>query len=394
MSDKKLNQHFSVPFAYDVLFTTDIFNPNNPLFAKTLDTASNSHPPKVLIILDKGMYRLHPDLFKKIQIYTSHYKNRFHLLPTPVVLPGGEVAKNDSGYVSQILAEINKHELDRHSYVVVIGGGAVIDTAGYAASVAHRGIRLVRIPTTVLAQNDAAIGVKNGINAYGKKNFLGTFTPPHAVINDSDFLKTLDDRDWKSGIAEAVKVALIKDADFFKFLEQHADLLKNRNMKSMQKLIYRCAELHLNHIARSGDPFETGSSRPLDFGHWAAHKLEQLTHYSLRHGEAVAIGLAVDSTYSYLCEKLSENELYKILELLKTSGFELCIPELEHKLNHPNNKDSILYGLQEFREHLGGELTIMLLERIGKGIEVHEVDHEIYRTAIGKLKAFDEQLVG
>jgi len=393
MTDKKLKQRFSVPFRYDVFFTKDIFQPSNRLFAETLKPESGNLPPKVLVILDHCMYRFHPELFKKFQSYASHYQNRFYLLPEPVILPGGEDAKNDSGYINKILDEINKHQLDRHSYIVVIGGGAVIDTAGYAASIAHRGIRQLRIPTTVLAQNDAAIGVKNGINAYGKKNFLGTFTPPDAVINDSNFLNTLDDRDWRAGIAEAVKVALIKDPDFFNFLEEQALHLNNRDISSMEKLIYHCAELHLNHVAQSGDPFEMGSSRPLDFGHWSAHKLEQLTNYRIRHGEAVAIGLALDSTYSFLLGKLSKKEWIRILDLLNTLGFDLFVPELKHKLNHPQDKESLLYGLQEFREHLGGELTIMLLERIGKGVEVHEVDHEIYKTAIDKLKAFDKQLV-
>jgi 3-dehydroquinate synthase len=253
---------------------------------------------------------------------------------------------------------------------------------GYAAATAHRGIRLIRVPTTVLAQNDSGIGVKNGINAFGKKNFLGTFAPPYAVLNDLEFLKTLGDRDWRSGIAEAVKVALIEDASFFEFIRTHTEALVRRDMDAMQQLIYRCAQLHLEHIATSGDAFEAGSSRPLDFGHWAAHKLEQLTDYSLRHGEAVAIGIALDSTYSYLLGLLSWLEWQRILQTLKALGFKLYVAELaqaQHQLKHPR---CLFQGLTEFREHLGGELTLMLLQRIGQGIEVHEVDLSLYRQAI------------
>jgi 3-dehydroquinate synthase len=205
--------------------------------------------------------------------------------------------------------------------VLGIGGGAVLDMVGYAAATAHRGIRLIRVPTTVLAQNDSGVGVKNGINAFGKKNFLGTFAPPYAVLNDIDFLTTLDDRDWRSGIAEAVKVALIKDANFFEFITTNAKALARRDMDSMQHLVYRCAQLHLNHIANSGDPFEKGSSRPLDFGHWAAHKLEQLTHYNLRHGEAVAIGIALDTTYSYMAGMLSRSDWQQVLETAENIRF-------------------------------------------------------------------------
>lgn len=390
---KLINQQFSVPFTYSVHFTEGLFDKENKLFAELIQSESPEVARKVLFVFDEGMYKHHPNLFEEIRRYVSRFKGVFTLVDKPAVIPGGEAAKNNPAYVQKIHKAINEANMDRHSYVTVIGGGAVIDTAGYAAATAHRGIRLIRVPTTVLAQNDAAVGVKNGINAFGKKNFLGTFVPPFAVLNDYNFLDTLDDRDWRSGISEAVKVALLKDASFFDFLEQKARLLNERDEEAMRGLIYRCAELHLEHIATSGDPFEMGSSRPLDFGHWAAHKLEQLTNYELRHGEAVAIGLALDVTYSYLKGILSEAEWQRVLEMLKASGFSLYVPELKHKLEHPADEESIFFGLEEFREHLGGELTIMLLEGIGRGVEVHEVDYEVYRQAIPMLEDYDKQLV-
>jgi 3-dehydroquinate synthase len=259
-----------------------------------------------------------------------------------------------------------------------------LDAAGFAAAIAHRGIRHIRFPTTVLSQNDSGVGVKNGINAYGKKNFLGTFAPPFAVVNDFQFLTTLDDRDWRSGIAEAIKVALIKDAHFFQQIRENAEKLNAREMLPMQQLIHRCAEMHLDHIG-SGDPFEMGSSRPLDFGHWAAHKLEQLTNYELRHGEAVAIGMALDVTYAHLAGMLTEDELKQIIQLIRQLGFPLYVPELA-ATSGKNYK--ILEGLNEFREHLGGQLTIMLLKAIGKGVEVHEMDEKLILAAIRQLEAF------
>jgi len=283
-----------------------------------------------------------------------------------------------------VLEAISEFGLCRHSYVVVAGGGAVLDMAGYAASTAHRGVRLIRIPTTVLSQNDSGIGVKNGINAFGKKNFLGVFAPPHAVINDFAFLSTLVDRDWRSGIAEAVKVALIKDASFFEFLEEHAHGLATRESTPMRRLIHRCAELHLHHIASGGDPFEAGSARPLDFGHWSAHKLEQMTRFRLRHGEAVAIGMALDATYSCLSGMLPEADWRRILALLEDVGFELYVPELGGPLSR-SEPESLLHGLTEFREHLGGRLSITLLEGIGRGVEAHEMEDELIRDSIAEL---------
>ncbi|MDZ7694096.1 MAG: 3-dehydroquinate synthase [Balneolaceae bacterium] len=320
---KVINQEFPVSFQYDVCFTEGLFETENTLFAELIQRTSPKVARKVLFVFDQEMYRHHPDLFEQIEVYAGFHENAFILVEEPVILPGGEASKNDRVQVKKVHDAINEANLDRHSYVCIIGGGAVIDAAGYAAATAHRGIRTIRVPTTVLAQNDAAVGVKNGINAYGKKNFLGTFVPPFAVINDVNFLVSLDQRDWRSGISEAVKVALLKDADFFEFLEENAEKLDSRDLPAMQKLIYRCAELHLDHIATSGDPFEMGSSRPLDFGHWSAHKLEQLTHYDLRHGEAVAIGIALDVSYSFLAGMITEKEWNRILDTFKACGFDL-----------------------------------------------------------------------
>ena len=235
------------------------------------------------------------------------------------------------------------------------------------------------MPSTVLAQCDAGIGVKNGVNAFGQKNFLGTFAPPYAVVNDANLLRTLSDRDWRSGVAEAIKVALIRDAAFFARLEVLADSLVRRGQEAMEEAIYRCAQLHLNHIATSGDPFELGSARPLDFGHWSAHRLEKLSRYRLRHGEAVAIGIAVDSVYSHLQGWLDGRDLDRILALIEGLGFELAVPELGDR--------SLFKGLDEFQEHLGGQLTVTLLRAIGVGVEVHRIDRACYREAIALLQA-------
>jgi len=383
-----INQCVRVTFNYDVHFTRGLFQLDNPLLAQAIAADGETAPKQVLAVVDAGFLQYQDGLLKKLSVYAQYYQDVLTLTGEPIVVPGGEAVKNDSRFIEQIHQQINAAGLCRHSYILAIGGGAVLDMAGYAATTAHRGIRLLRVPTTVLGQNDSGVGVKNGINAFGKKNFLGTFMPPYAVLNDFDFLTSLDDRDWRSGIAEAVKVALIKDADFFDFIMTNAEKLANRDMDIMERLIYRCSQLHLEHIAGSGDPFEMGSSRPLDFGHWAAHKLEHLTNYRLRHGEAVAIGIALDSTYSYLVGLLDCSQWQRILSTLSALGFTLYVPELVEKLSQLEHPHCLFRGLTEFREHLGGELTLMLLQRIGKGIEVHEVDLFLYRQAISLLREF------
>jgi 3-dehydroquinate synthase len=275
--------------------------------------------------------------------------------------------------------------VDRHNYVLVVGGGALLDMVGLAAATAHRGVRLIRIPTTTLAQDDSGVGVKNGINAFGKKNFVGTFAPPFAVINDFSLLATLSLRDKRAGFVEAVKVACIRDAAFFDWIEQNAVALAAFEPEPTRRLIFRSAELHLNHIATGGDPFEMGSARPLDFGHWAAHKLEQLSEYRLRHGEAVAIGIALDVTYARLRGLLAPVAAARVLSLLERLGFELFASELLHTDEH--GQLLVVAGLEEFREHLGGELTITLLSDIGQGVEVHEMDSRAVIRAIEILRS-------
>ncbi len=384
-----INQCVQVTFNYDVHFTRGLFELDNPLLAQVIAANSETTPKRVLVVIDRGVLNHQKGLLKKLALYGQRNADVLTLSGEPIIVPGGEAVKNDSRFIEQIHQRIDAVGLCRHSYVLAIGGGAVLDMVGYAAATAHRGIRLLRVPTTVLGQNDSGVGVKNGINAFGKKNFLGTFMPPYAVLNDFDFITSLDDRDWRSGIAEAVKVALIKDADFFNFIMTYADRLANRDMEIMEKLIYRCSQLHLEHIAGGGDPFEMGSSRPLDFGHWAAHKLEHLTNYSLRHGEAVAIGIALDTTYSYLIGQLLQSEWQRIIVTLKKLGFTLYVPTLKEHIDWPDHPDCIFKGLTEFREHLGGKLTITLLEGIGQGMEVNQVDLSLYKDAISLLEDWE-----
>lgn len=376
-----LQQSFSVRFDYKVFFTNHLFSQENSLLREFFRTEKTSDTiSKIFFILDERVVAHHPDLINLIKFYFKG-SPALQVVEDMLIVPGGEAAKNDEKLFYRIVSAVNTHKIDRHSYLVAVGGGSVLDLAGYAAAVSHRGIRHIRIPTTVLSQNDSGVGVKNGINYFNKKNFLGTFAPPVAVFNDFHFLTTLEDVDWRSGISEAIKVALIKDAAFFQWLLDNATLLAKRDMPAMQYLIRRCADLHLQHI-RGADPFEMGSSRPLDFGHWSAHKLEQLTNFNIRHGEAVAIGIALDSVYSHLSGRLSKEDLDRIVELNKVLGFSITHPLLEVS----NDKSPLLQGLEEFREHLGGKLTITLLNGIGKGVEVHEMDGTLIQQASQWLK--------
>jgi 3-dehydroquinate synthase len=375
-------QHsIQVTWQLQVFFTEDVFAPENPVLRNAL---TDSVQRKVLVVLDDALSQAQPELERRIEIYFYPRAASLKLVRAPLLVCGSETAKNSATIINEIHSYVSQHHIDRHSYLVAVGGGALLDVAGFAAATAHRGIRLVRIPTTTLSQADSGVGVKNGMNAFGKKNFIGTFAPPYAVINDFKLLETLEPDDKRGGYIEAVKVACIRDAKFFDALEASAEKLAVFDPEAMKYLIRRCAELHLQHITSGGDPFESGSARPLDFGHWAAHKLEQLSRFTLPHSGAVAIGIALDVIYSRIIGLLDEKSATRIVKLIRKLGFRLFTDEMLSANNA--GKLILLAGLEEFREHLGGQLTITLLKEIGRGVEVHTMDEGKIVEAIYELR--------
>jgi 3-dehydroquinate synthase len=377
-----IERSIQVGWQLRVFFTENAFAPDNLVLR---DALADTSPRKALVVLEDSLAQALPGLEPQIEKYFTAHSGKIHLARPPLFACGGERAKNSNTLVNEIHSQIQRHHLDRHSYLIAVGGGALLDVAGFAAATAHRGVRHVRVPTTTLSQADSGVGVKNGLNAFGQKNFIGTFAPPFAVINDFNFLAPLAPRDKRAGYVEAVKVACIRNAQFFDEIERDAEKLAAFAPDAMKKLIRRCAELHLDHIATSGDPFEAGSARPLDFGHWSAHKLEQLSHFRISHGEAVAIGIALDVIYSREIGLLNPASATRILNLLEKLGFKLFASEL---LNADNaNLPTLLSGLEEFREHLGGELSITLLSEIGRSVEVHEMNPRCIAVAVAELRA-------
>jgi 3-dehydroquinate synthase len=371
----RLGATFSVEYSFDVRFTWDAFDPDNDLIANVADGAA---PTRLLVVLDADVVARRPELPGRVAAYAQRHAARLTLVAPAIVLAGGEQLKDDHDSVQTLLAALHEHRIDRHSYLLALGGGALLDAAGYAAAIAHRGVRLIRMPTTVLAQADSGVGVKNGVNAFETKNFVGTFAPPAAVINDESLLTTLSDRDWRAGLSEAVKVALLGDPDLFDEIERLTPALMARDSDAMSIVVRRSAQIHLSHIVNSGDAFERTSARPLDFGHWSAHKLETLSGHRLRHGEAVSIGLALDCIYAQLAGILPREDCARVIELLHALELPLSAPEL--------SDPRLLDGLREFREHLGGELTIALIDGIGSGLVVHEMDHQLIGRAIEILQ--------
>lgn len=381
---QSLEGRFQVSYHYPVLFTDHIFQADNPCLHQQL-TRQNPGRTTVLVFVDEQLLLCSPQLPLQIDHYFSAHAADLHLQAAPIAVPAGELSKTPD-VLQQLYAQMLEHGLDRHCYVLALGGGAVLDAVGYACATFHRGMRLIRIPSTVLAQNDAGIGVKNGINAFAQKNLLGAFYPATAVINDFQLLLSLSHRDQIAGLAEAVKVAVIKDAAFFQWMEQQAEALAGFEHNASRYAIRRCAELHLGHITGAGDPFERGNGRPLDYGHWAAHKLENLSQHRLRHGEAVAVGMALDALYANASGLLSDADCQRLLRLLDRLGFNLCPPELS--LRDSQGRSPILVGLEEFRQHLGGQLSIPMLNRLGQSVDLHQIDMPLMEQALLRLAGF------
>lgn len=371
---------FHVPFVHRLRFTQDIFGRDAGVLRDLLET-SEERPAKVQFWIDQAVAEAQPQLKARIRRFVSECGERVVMPGNVQFVPGGEEIKNDVHLLEQMLKCFHAADLDRRSYVVVIGGGAVLDAVGLAAAVAHRGLRLIRLPTTTLAQADSGVGVKNSVNLFQKKNWVGTFAVPWGVINDASLLATLPGRDFRCGFSEAVKVSLLKDAAEFERIELQAERIAARDMSVAGPVIRRSAELHLQHITAGGDPFEALEARPLDYGHWSAHKLEVLSNFELKHGEAVSIGVAVDTVYSSLAHGLPVEDADRVLDCLRRLGL-----VLDHPALHDTSR--LFAGLEEFRQHLGGRLTLTMLPGIGRKIDVHELDREKMLSAIRRVSEF------
>ncbi len=379
-----LSSDFSIAYHYDTIFTEGVFEAGNIALAGVFRSLGSPSPIRVLVLFERQLLAFYPNLAEDITAYCGHYPDLLLPASPPVPIDGGEAAK-DMDVAMNLCHLLLQARMCRQSCLVIVGGGALLDAAGFAAAIFHRGIRQIRIPTTALAQADSGVGVKNAVNAFGKKNLLGVFAPPLAVLNDSRFLRTLPPQRIAEAAAEAVKVAMIKDADFFAFLQEKATAIMADDAAAQQAMVKRSAELHVQHIATSGDPFQWGSARPLDFGHWAAHKLEMLSDSRLSHGVAVGMGLLIDTKYAVLSGLIPETVFQALKDLL--AGFQLpfCSAHLEQR--DSQGRREVFAGIEEFREHLGGRLHITLPTAIGRKIEVTEINGDRMEQAIAAVIA-------
>ena len=364
---------FQIRWTHQVLQCRDAFGQSGQALADLIPPADR--PTRVLMVIDQGVATEREEILQQIKSWASLHADRFCLKGDPLIVPGGEQAKQDHTVVDQVIRAIHDQGICRRSVLMAIGGGAVLDAVGLAASLAHRGVHILRLPSTTLAQGDAGVGVKNAINAFGVKNLIGTFAPPLAVVNDTTLLTSLSPRDWRAGLSESIKVGLLKDPALVNTIEASVPALLARDLDAMEAIVMRSADLHVAHIVHGGDPFEFHRARPLDFGHWSAHCLEHMTGFRLSHGDAVGIGMLIDLQYAALQEGRSNQMVQRISDCLGLLGFPLHCDAM-------GDEERLLEGLERFREHLGGPLAITLVHAPGVTQEVDVIDEDCMRQAI------------
>jgi len=281
--------------------------------------------------------------------------------PVSILIPDGEEYKN-LDTLKNIYTELLKSKLDRKSSIIALGGGVVGDIAGFAASTYMRGISYIQVPTTLLAQVDSSIGGKTGVDHELGKNMIGTFYQPKVVLIDLDTLRTLPQNQLLAGLAEVIKYGIIYDERLFSFLETQKDPIMNLDNDAMTYIIKRSCEIKAEIVSK--DEKESGLRSILNYGHTIGHAIETVTKYKrFLHGEAVAIGMCIEAELSNKLGLLNNNDLYRIISLIKKFGLPTEMP-------NDLNPSSICIAIKLDKKAIAGELRFILPEKIGK-VKIH-----------------------
>ncbi len=290
--------------------------------------------------------------------------------------PAGEQSKN-ADLVARLHTQLLEHGVRRDSLIVALGGGVVGDVAGYVAATILRGIGYVQIPTTLLAQVDSSVGGKVGIDHPLGKNLIGVFHQPEAVFIDPLVLETLPVREYRAGLGEAVKIAAALDPQLFRFIERNTSRINKRDTKALTDLITRSVSLKAAIVAR--DELESGLRKTLNLGHTIGHALEAADHYTLRHGEAVAIGLATESKIARDMGLLGAKDHDRLLHLMRTLKLRTSFPPVR-------NTRGFLDALSADKKAVGSSAKFVLLERIGCTVVGVDVPTPFVTALLGKKR--------
>jgi len=328
---------------------------------------------KIFIITDENVALLH---LKKLQLALNDTENAV------ITIAGGENSKSFS-CLEKVCEEILQQSIDRKSLIIAFGGGVVGDLAGFCASILLRGIDFIQIPTTLLAAVDSSVGGKTAINSKFGKNLIGSFYQPKLVLCDLEFLATLPAREFRSGYAEILKYGLIDDAEFFNFLEENLEKILNYDDKILHQIITKSCEIKARIVGQ--DEKESGVRALLNFGHTFAHSFEIETNYSdkLLHGEAVGVGMLMAAKMSQNLGMIDFGQYEIIKNHIEKSGLNLDLKKIK------NNWDiNILASyLYKDKKTENGDLTFILLNKIGEGVIKKSVDVNEFKKVVAEFFA-------
>jgi 3-dehydroquinate synthase len=293
-----------------------------------------------------------------------------------IVLPAGESSKS-LPTAFHLLDWLAQSGIRRRDIIVAVGGGAIIDTGGWVASIYMRGISYLNVPTTLLAQVDAAIGGKVAVNHNTAKNLIGGFYAPDAVVSCTDWLSTLDSRQFRSGLAEAIKMAVISSGQLLAFIEQHLESLAALDPRCLQSLVHAASVIKCGLVER--DPYEVDLRRTLNFGHTVGHAVETVTGYGpVLHGEAVAYGMAVAIRVARARGVLAPSIAARIVAILRSVGLPVALGDLPAV---PEEED-VIRALEKVRQVRDGSLRFVLPTGIGRALIVDDVCDDEIRSAL------------
>jgi 3-dehydroquinate synthase len=361
------HQSVALSWEYPVHFTHDAFSWENLALVRAITRREPQALHRLFVVVDRAAASVNPMLVDDVRRYVDVHGERLTLAGPPLILDAGEGLKSDPEFPSRLRQLLEERALDDRSFVVSIGGGALQDAVGYAVATEARGVRIVRVPTTVLAQVDAAVGVRSGINVAGRKDALATIAAPWAVIEDFDFLRTLPKSVALAGTAEAIKIALARDASFFGWIEEHADDLRGGDLDCFEALVRRAAGLHLDELGR----IDAHAPRPSELGHGTAHAIESATRFVVPHADAVAVGLVVDVLGSVLARGLGPGAVERILALHEALGL-------------PTWHDALL---DDRVQRGAAQRSGTLLDAIGRGVSVDHIDDAVLGETVRRLRS-------
>lgn len=321
---------------------------------------------KIFIVTDENVAKL-------------HLSGLQHILPNAesIILPAGEQTKSFAS-LEKISEEILHKGVDRKSLIIAFGGGVIGDLAGFVASILLRGIDFIQIPTTLLAAVDSSVGGKTAINSKSGKNLIGSFYQPKLVLCDLDFLKTLPERELRAGYAEVLKYGLIRDLDFFEFLEKHYSKLTLHDEEFLTKIISHSCAMKAEIVGR--DERESAERMLLNFGHTFGHVFETEINYSneILHGEAVAIGMKMAAKMSQNFGLIAADDFKRIASHLDNCGFVTDPFQIRKNWNEEN----LVSHLFKDKKTENKNLTFILLKKIGEAFIQKGVDLQEFKNCL------------